>query len=325
MFLKLIIRRVITLVPLLGAVAIGSFLLVRLAPGDYFSEISANPHISRETLSGLRELYGLDRPWHNQFISWLAGMFTGNFGYSIAYNRSAGSLIGERITNTVFLSISSLVLTIIVSLPMGLFAARRKGGWFDRILLLLSTMTLSTPSLLLALLALVFAARSGWFPVGGVSSTNMSALSTGAAIADYLHHLILPASVLSLRLIPDFYRQIRSSLLEAYSNDFIIVARAKGLPESTILIRHALRNSIGPTITMMGNSLGTLLSGAFIVEVVMSWPGLGELTVNSLLSRDPYLLTSCLVFAAILLASGNLITDILLIAADPRLRRANQL
>jgi peptide/nickel transport system permease protein len=320
----MILQRSMALIPLLLAVALGSFLLVRLAPGDFLAEMSLNPQISAETLARLRAQYALDQPWYSQFGKWLIGIVRGDFGYSFAYNCPADSLIYERLANTLSLALSGLALTLLVAMPFGLLAAKYRSGALDRILAFLSTLCLSSPSFLLALLGIVFAARTGWFPIGSVRSLNFERLSTIGRLTDFLHHLILPSTVLALRLVPGFFRQLRASLIETLSQDYILTARAKGLPERTVFLKHAFGNAINPLISMLGNSLGSLLSGAFIVEVIMSWPGLGSLTVSSLLSRDHYVLVACLVFAALLLAAGNLLADILLALADPRIRQSKQ-
>ena len=310
------------------AVALGSFFLVRLAPGDFLAEMSLNPQVSPETLARLREQYALDQPWYAQFGKWLTGAVRGDFGYSFACHCPASSLIYERLRNTLALALAGLALTLLVALPLGLLAAKphNKAGasLLDRLLQFLSALSLSTPSFLLALLGIVFAARTGWFPIGGVHSLDYEGLSAAGRTTDFLHHLILPATVLALRFIPGFFRQLRASLIEALSQDYILPARAKGLSDRAVLLRHAFRNSINPLISMLGNSLGSLLSGAFIVEVIMSWPGLGSLTVSSLLSRDLYVLVACLVFSALLLALGNLLADILLALTDPRIRHPRQ-
>ncbi len=323
--LKLIRQRFISLLPLLLAVALGSFLLVRLAPGDFLTEMSLNPQVSAETLARLREQYALDQPWYAQFGKWLAGIVRGDFGYSFAYSCPASGLVYERLLNTALLATTGLVLTLSLALPLGLLAANQRGKAIDRALVFLSALGLSTPSFLLALLAVVFAARSGWFPIGGVRSLDSEQLSATGRLADFAHHLILPATVLAIRQFPGFFRQLRAELLEILTQDYVLAARAKGLPERTIFIKHAFRNAINPLITMLGNSIGSLLSGAFIVEAIMSWPGLGSLTVSSLLSRDLFVLVACLIFAALLLALGNLLADVLLALADPRIRQTKRL
>jgi peptide/nickel transport system permease protein len=321
---KLILHRIAVLVPLLLAVALSAFLLVRLAPGDFVAELSLNPQVSAQTLERLREQYGLNQPWYRQFGSWLGGVVRGDWGYSLSCHCPASQLLTERLANTVWLALSGLGLTLALAVPLGLLAAQqqaaRRGGWFNRALAVLSALCQATPAFLLALLAMVLAARSGWFPLGGVQSLAAGQFSAAGRWLDFAHHLILPASVLALRQAPGFFRQVRVSVLETLGQDFILTARAKGLSEGSIVLKHALRYALPPTLAMLGNSLGSLLSGAFIVEAVMSWPGLGSLTVNALLSRDLPLLVACLVCAALVLALGNLVADVLLVWADPRVR-----
>jgi peptide/nickel transport system permease protein len=321
---KIILLRLMATLPLLLAVAFVSFGLVRLAPGDFLSELSAQPNISAETLARWREHYALDAPWYAQFGRWLMNVLRGDFGYSFACHCAAGPLVAQRLAATATLAVAALVLTLICALPLGWLAARRQ-GWFgptlDRLSSVLATGLLATPSFLLAVLALVFAAKTGWFPLGGAQSFDSSRFSSIARVGDFLHHLFLPASVLALRLAPAYFRQWRASLLETITQDFTLTARAKGLPESRVWLKHAGANALNPLLTMLGHSLGSLLSGAFIVEAVMSWPGLGSLTVSSLLSRDLNVMVACMICAALLLALGNLLADLLLWWTDPRLRQ----
>lgn len=321
MLLKMIAWRLLSLIPLLLAVSLLTFLLIRLAPGDFLSELEANPQVSAETVAGLRQRYGLDQPWFAQFGGWLWRIVRGDFGYSFACQCPVSSLVAGRVFNTVTLAVSSLSLALIVALPLGALAAHRRSPRLDQVLSFFTTLSLSLPSFLLALVAVLFAARTGWFPIGGVQSLDHERLSAVGRLADYLHHLILPATVLALRQIPGYLRQMRASALEALAQEYILAARARGVSERAILFKHACRNAINPIISMLGNSIGSLLSGAFIIEAVMSWPGLGSLAVNSLLSRDLYVLMACLIYAAVLLALGNLLADLSLAAADPRIRR----
>lgn len=320
---KLIARRAIGIIPLLLAVALGSFLLARIAPGDFLSDLGANPQLSGETIATLRRQYGLDRPWYVQFFYWLVGVMRGDFGYSFACNCPVSSLLMERVINTATLAAAGLLIALVAALPLGILASGIRSRRVDHTLSLLSSLSLALPSFLLALLALLMAARTGWFPIGGVHSLDSEKFSARQQLADFLHHLILPAAVLAIRQMPGYLRQLRAGLADSLLQDYIVVARAKGLPESHVLFKHAFRNALNPIITMLGNSIGSLLSGAFIVEAIMSWPGLGSLAVNALLSRDLNVLVACLLFAAVLLALGNLLADLLLLAADPRLRRSN--
>ncbi|MEP7269931.1 MAG: ABC transporter permease [Acidobacteriota bacterium] len=318
--IKLVVRRFLGMIPLLFAVALCTFFLVRLAPGDYFSELSLNPQISPETLNSLRQQYGLDRPWYAQFAAWFWRVLHGDLGYSISYHGPVASLLGERLFNTVLLAVSALSLALLVSFPLGLFAVAARSRWVDRVLALLTSLFLSLPTFLWALLALLFAAKSGLFPIGSATSIDHDSLSWSGRVGDVIHHLVLPASVLAVRQVPGYLRQLSGSLREILGEEYIVAARAKGLAERAILLKHALRNALNPIVTMFGQSLGSLLSGAFVVEAIMSWPGIGNLAVSALLARDLDVVVACVLYAALLLAAGNLLADILLGIVDPRIR-----
>jgi peptide/nickel transport system permease protein len=323
MMTRLIIRRMLAIIPLLFAVALGSFLLTRTIPGDFLSELNSNLQLSDEALARLRLEYGLDRPWYSQFFIWLTNALRGDLGLSFACACPVSGLIAESVMNTVTLAFSGLAIALMVALPLGVAASGLRSSLLDRTLSVFTSFLLSLPSFLLALLAIVMAAKTGWFPIGGVRSLEYDEFSAARKLADFMHHLMLPATVLALRQMPAYLRQMRAGMDESLAQDFIVTARAKGLSPSRVLLKHALKNAVNPIITMLGASLGSLLSGAFIVEAIMSWPGLGRLAVDSLLGRDLNVLLACLILAALLLALGNLLADILLAAADPRIRRSN--
>ncbi|MBI1766278.1 MAG: ABC transporter permease [Acidobacteria bacterium] len=320
--IKLIAKRLLLLLPLLLAVACGAFVLVRLAPGDFLTELRENPQISAETLATLRQQHGLDQPLPTQFGKWLWRAAQGDLGYSLIYYAPVSTLIRERLFNTIWLAGASLALAWLAALPLGVFVASGRAPWLDHGLASLSALLLAAPSFLLALLFLLFAARTNWFPLGGVVATDSENLAWPQRWADFAWHLALPALVLALRQFPHYFQQVRASVRECLTQDYIVTARAKGLSEGAILFKHALKPAANALITQAGNSLGALLSGAFIVEAVLSWPGLGGLTVNALLSRDVFVLLACLLWAALLLALGNLLADVLLLLVDPRLRRS---
>jgi peptide/nickel transport system permease protein len=323
--LKIIVWRLLALIPLLFVVALGSFFLIRLAPGDFLTELGDQQQITPETLSAFRQQYGLDQSWLSQFTGWLWRVLQGDFGYSFACNCPVSSLLAERLLNSVLLALAGLLLSVAIAIPLAVVATGFRARFLNRVLTLFSAIGISTPSFLLALLAALLAAKTGWFPIGGIRSLDYESYSTAQKIADFLHHLILPATVLAVRQIPSYFQQLRTSLSETLSQDYILTARAKGLPRRTILFKHALRNAVNPILSMLGNSAGALLSGAFVVEAVLSWPGIGSLAVSSLLSRDLYALLACLIYAAALLAVSNLLADLSLAVADPRIRRSQRI
>jgi len=308
------------MIPLLLGVSLLTFLLMSLAPGNYFTALQQNPQISHETIVRLEAQFHLDKPWYVQYCFWLKNVFAGNFGYSMAYKIPATSLIFSRLWNTFALSLVAMLIAWAVAIPFGVFAAVRRDSWIDRGSSLIAFVGLSISEIVLALLALWFAAATGWFPIGGAQSPVHDLMSPGQQLWDYIYHLILPAVVLAASDIAGIMRQMRSNLLDTLRAEYVTAARARGLGEGWVVYKHALRNAINPLLTMFGYSLAALLSGAFIVENIMAWPGLGRLTMEAFFAKDSYLVVDCVVMATALLVIGNFIADLLLAWSDPRIR-----
>ncbi|MGD1086635.1 MAG: ABC transporter permease [Verrucomicrobiota bacterium] len=315
-----VLRRLLHMIPLLLAVSLLTFLLMALAPGDYFTTLSQNPQISPETIARLKAQFHLDRPWPVQYVYWLKSVLHGDFGYSMAYKIPATSLIMSRLWNTFLLSLVAMIITWTLAVPLGVWAAVKKDTWVDHACSLVSFVGLSISDILLSLLALWFAAATGWFPVGGAESALHDFMSPGRQFWDHAHHLILPALVLAASGVAGIMRQMRSNLLDTLSAEYVTAARARGLGEGWVIYKHALRNAINPLLTIFGYSLAGLLSGAFIVENIMAWPGLGRLTIEAFFAKDSYLVVDCVVLATALLVVGNFIADLLLAWNDPRIR-----
>ncbi len=307
------------MIPLLLGVSLLTFLLMSLAPGNYFTALKQNPQVSPETIARLQAQFHLDKPWYVQYFYWLENIFRGNFGYSMAYKISATSLIFSRLWNTFTLSLLAMVIAWAVAIPLGISAAVKRDTWVDRGSSLIAFVGLSISEIVLALLALWFAAATGWFPIGGAPGPSFG-LSAMQQFGDYLYHLILPALVLAASDIAGIMRQMRSNLLDTLRAEYITAARARGLGEGWVIYKHALRNAINPLLTIFGFSLASLLSGAFIVENIMAWPGLGRLTMEAFFAKDSYLVVDCVVMATALLVIGNFIADLLLAWSDPRIR-----
>jgi len=308
------------MIPLLIGITFFSFLIISLAPGDYLTAMSQNPQVTAETIEGLRAKFGLDMPWYIQYFKWLWNAMRLDFGYSFANQVPVFSLISERMLNTLLLAFSAALFAWGLSIPLGIISAVRQNTWIDRSASFVSFIGLSIPEVFFALIMVLFASKTGWFPVGGMKSIDFEFLSYPAQILDLMHHLILPTIVLGSISMAGRMRQMRGNLLDTLQQDYIQTARAKGLNERTVIYKHALRNAINPLITLFGFTLARLLSGAFLVEVVMSWPGLGRLTLDALFSRDLYLVMGSLLMASVLLILGNLAADIMLAMADPRIR-----
>lgn len=318
--LSFLIRRLLHTIPILLGVSLITFLLMSLTPGDYYTQLSQNPQITPQRLAELRAKQHLDKPWYVRYAFWLADAAHGDLGYSIAYKVSVSRLIVDRLWNTFLLSAGALVLAWSVAVPLGIWAAVKKDSWADRLCSMIAFLGLSIPDILLALLALMFAAATGWLPVGGAQSPTYDLMTTGQQILDRCRHLILPVIVLAAGDLAGIMRQMRSNFLDTIRAEFVTTARAKGLSNTSIIFQHTLRNAINPLLTLFGYSLAGLLSGAFIVENIMAWPGLGRLTMEALFARDYPLVVASVVMAAGLLVAGNFIADLLLAWSDPRIR-----
>ena len=314
-----ILKRLIHMIPLLIGITFFSFLIISLAPGDYLTEMSQNPQVTKETIESMRVNFGLDRPWYIQYAKWLWNAFHFDFGYSFANQVPVFSLIGQRMFNTLILALSAALFAWGLSIPLGIISAVKQNTWVDRSSSFVSFIGLSIPEVFFALIMVLFAARTGWFPVGGMKSIDFEYLSYHEQIIDVMHHLILPTIVLGSISMAGRMRQMRANLLDTLLQDYVQTARAKGLSERTVIYKHALINAINPLITLFGFTLARLLSGAFLVEIVMSWPGLGRLTLDALFNRDLYLVMGSLLMASVLLIMGNLVADILLAISDPRI------
>ena len=308
------------MIPLLLGVSLLTFYLMTLAPGGYLDSLAQNPQISAETIAKLKAAYHLDQPWYVQYAHWLKNAAQLNFGYSVQYKIPATDLIGARLWNTFLLSFCALIVAWLIAVPLGIVAAVKRDSLVDRSASTVAFVGLSVPEILSALLALMFAAWTGWFPVGGSQSSLHDLMSPAEQFWDRARHLVLPVLVLASVEMAAIMRQMRSNLLDTLHADYVTAARARGVSDFLAVVKHALRNAINPLLTMFGYSLARLLSGAFIVENVMAWPGLGRLTMEAFFAKDYYLVVTTVVMATGLLVIGNFIADILLAWSDPRIR-----
>ena len=321
--LKLIVQRVLQSIPLLLAVSLVTFFLLFHSPGDFLSALAFDPKISREFLEGERVRLGLDQPWYVVWWRWVSGVVcNGNLGHSFTYKMPVTDLIGARLYNTFLLALCSSLVAWLLGVPLGMIAAVKQNGWVDRMASAVAFLGLSVPAVLLALLAVYMAAVTGWFPTGGMTSAQHYQLTdTWSRMQDIIMHLFLPSLVLGVGGLAIYTRQMRSNLLETLRSDYMRTALAKGLSFSAAVRRHAFRNAINPMITLFGFAFSDLLSGAFLVENVMDWPGLGRTTIEAYTSKDMFVVAASVMLAATMLIIGNLIADILLGLNDPRIRR----
>jgi peptide/nickel transport system permease protein len=310
--LKLILSRALQGVVVLLVVSALTFALLAAAGGDALGELAGERGASEATLQELRRVYGLDEPLAARYAQWLSNLARGRMGESFYYHAPVASIIWPRLLRTLALAAAALALALSFSLALGALAARRRGGAWDRASELIILLTASTPRIVLALIALAIVARTSWFPVGGAG---------GETLADFsLLRLLPPAIVLALPLVALFLAQAREGLSAALAQDFVQVARAKGLPERAVIMRHALRDALNPLITLFGYASGSVVSGSVIVETVLGWSGLGALSVNAVRHRDVPLLMGVVIVTATAVLAGNLLADILLRLNDPRLR-----
>jgi peptide/nickel transport system permease protein len=318
--LRFLLRRLVQTIPLLLGITFISFMVMQLAPGDYLTQMAMNPQVNPETVDRLRTNFGLDKPWVVQYFLWLKNALTGDFGYSFTYKMPVFALIGQYLLNTLLLAVSSLIFGWVVAVPLGVYAAVHKNGVIDRMASFIAFAGISAPGFFVALLALLLAQQTGWFPVGGMQSPDHSNLTPLGKALDIAYHLILPTLVLGTRQVASVMRQVRGNLLDVLGENYILAARARGLKENVTIWKHGVRNAMNPLITLFGFELAGLLSGAALVENVMSWPGLGRLLLGAVLSQDLFVAMGSFAMGALLLIVGNLVADILLAVTDPRIR-----
>jgi peptide/nickel transport system permease protein len=311
--LNFLARRLLSTLPVLAVVAVLVFLMLRLTPGDP-AAVLAGDAASTEQIAMIRSSLGLDRSIPVQFGIWLSHLLSGDLGQSYYYKTAVTTLIGQRLEPTVSLAVVTITLAVLVAVPLGVLAAWRFGGWLDRLLMGFSVLGFSVPVFVLAyLLIWLVSIKLGWLPVQGYKR-----LADG--VGPWLYHLILPCITLSVIYIALIARVTRASVLETLGEDYIRTARAKGLPERTVLLRHALANAAVPIATVIGIGIALLIGGVVVTESVYAIPGLGRLTVDAVLARDfPTIQGVSLLFSVVYVVV-NLLVDLSYVFFDPRIR-----
>lgn len=315
-----IARRLLAVPPLLLAVSFITFALLHAAPGDYVTRLAENPEVSQEVLDQIRRAYGLDGGFFERYGRWLLNAVQGEFGYSFSKEIGVFTLIGERMGNTLLLSGTTLFVAWGLALPLGVVAAVRQGTWVDRLVSFISFFGLSIPRVFFALLMLMFAVTTDWFPSGGIrDQVNWDTFTPWQRFVDVAHHLVLPVVVLATTEVAHYMRQMRAEMLETLGKDFVRTARAKGLNTHQVVWKHAFWNAVNPLVTLFGYSISSLFTGSFLVEIVFSWPGMARLTVDAVFAQDEPLVMASVMMATLMLVFGNLIADLLLGRIDPRI------
>ena len=312
-------HRLLHSVLLLAALSVFTFGIAQLAPGTFLDEMRMNPQFSTQTIDSLRVQYGLDQSLPVRYVRWLSSVLKGEFGYSLAYNVPVNELLWTRMRNTLVLGATAMLLGWAVALPLGIWIAFRSGSWVDRGSSMASTLLLATPELALGMLFLLVVTRWGILPAGGMMSIHVEQ-NRWVAIADIIRHLVLPTVVLALVAIPVLLRHVRAAMLEALSSPFIQAVKGHGIGNGRLLFRHALPVAANPLISLFGLSLAGLVSGSFLVEVIIGWPGLGPLFINAIFARDLHIVVAVVMLFSVVLVAASLASDLLLYAVDPRVR-----
>jgi peptide/nickel transport system permease protein len=306
---------------LLAGVSVLSFAMLQLAPGDFFDEMRLDPQISPETVAGLRAHFGLDRSMPVRYLRWLQSAAHGDFGYSFAYNSPVAPLLMTRAENTAILAGLATAVAWLIAVVVGVWSAVRAGHWDDRFCTGIMSITLALPDVVVALVLLLFAVRAGGLPVGGMVSADFDEFGAMKKAIDIGAHMALPLLALLAGLLPVLVRHVRSAVLGALSAPCVRAARAHGIAPARILFRHVMPLAANPLISLFGVSLATLLSVSLLIEIIMSWPGLGPFFLEAILARDVYVVIGTVLLSTLFLVCGNLIADALLYVADPRIRR----
>ncbi len=312
-------RRLIFAALLVLVVSSGALLLTRLAPGDFASELFG-AGATAQSIAADRARYGLDQPLISQYATWLGRAVRLDFGMSLLYRQPVGALVRQRAANTALLAVVALVVATFVGLPLGVVSGARRRGVLPAAIRGASLVLLSLPSMLMALLFVLVAARTGWFPIGGMTSIDAGDAGWIAWSRDLLWHLPIPTLALALPIAAALERLQAQAMAETLGEPFVLAACARGIPWGRLVWRDALRVAIRPVASIYGLVLAGLLSGSFVVEIVTSWPGLGKLMYDALKARDLYLVAGCAAAGAIFLAAGSVVSDLAVAMADPRMR-----
>jgi peptide/nickel transport system permease protein len=313
-----IIKRSLQALPLLFIISVMSFTMLKLAPIDPLAHLRANPAISYQAIKAEEERLGLNKPAPIQYFIWLTNLLRGDLGVSVSGSPVIILLI-QRAGNTLMLSFFSILFTWLIALPAGIIAAVHRGQWLDKFFSLITAVGMSMPTFFLALLLLMLALGTKVLPIGGLTSPDFFEMNPLEQAIDLAHHLIIPVCVLTFVSLASIQRQIRANLLDVLKAEYILTARAKGLPENKVIYFHALRNAINPLITLLGFEFASLLSGAALTEMVLAYPGLGRLTLEAVLTKDINLVMASLMLSSVMLILGNLLADVLLKLVDPRI------
>lgn len=323
--LKYIFKRILNLIPVVFIISIVIFGTVKSMPGDPVTAyLGAGSRATEEQKNQIREQLGLNKSLPEQYVIWITNMVKGDLGTSIKFKDPVSDIIGSYVWATFLLNFVSLIVGIALSIPIGIKQAVKKFSKFDNFWTVFSLLGVSVPTFFFALILIFYIAiPSGVIPVSGMRDATLSMFGYSSIfqeIGDVAKHMILPVIVLAFGNFATFSRYVRSAMIDVINQDYVRTARAKGLKEKVVIYRHAFKNALIPLVTLLGLYIPTLFSGAMILETVFAWPGLGKILIDSITAQDQSIITACLMFSAILMLLGNLLSDVLYSVVDPRVK-----
>ena len=316
---KTILRRVLLMLPQIFILSVLAFLIAKMMPGDPFTGL-ITPETDPNTIEALRVKAGFYDPLPVQYWNWISKAFRGDFGQSYTYKYEVTKLIGQRIGNTVWLSLLTLILTYLIALPLGMIAGRFQNSWADKAIVVYTFITYSIPVFVFALILLwLFGYTLGWFPTRGSVDSDVVAGTMGYYVNKF-HHMILPAFTMAILSTTGTIQYLRTGVIDAKSQDYVRTARAKGVPENVVFNRHIFRNSILPIAAFLGYEFTGLIGGSVFIENIFSYPGMGNLFVTSITGRDYSVILALLLLFGTATLLGTLLSDIIMSIVDPRVR-----
>lgn len=316
---KTILRRFLVMLPQLVILSLLVFLMAQAMPGDPFTGL-ITPDMDPATIERLREQAGLNEPWYIQYFNWVTNALQGDFGRSYTYKIPVSEIIGQRVGNTIWLSIVSLILTYVIALPLGMYAGKRNGSWGDKAISFYNYVSYAIPTFVLGLLLLyLFGFKLDLFPTRGTVQTGLSP-GTLEYFGSRLYHLMLPALTYALLATTSTIQYLRTGVIDAKQEDYVKTARSKGVPENKVYNKHIFRNSILPIASFLGYDITGLIGGSIFIERIFSFPGMGNLFIDSLMARDYSVITALILLFGFTALLGTLLSDIIMSIVDPRIR-----
>lgn len=316
---KTILRRILVMIPQILILSLLVFLMAQIMPGDPFTGL-ITPDMDPATIEKLREAAGLNNPWYVQYWDWITNAIQGDFGKSYTYKIPVSELIDQRVGNTIWLSIVSLIFTYLIALPLGMYAGRRNGSWGDKAISFYNYVSFAIPTFVFALLLIwIFGFTLGWFPTRGTVGSGLEK-GTLEYIWSRFYHLILPALSYALLATTSTIQYLRTGVIDAKQEDYVKTARAKGVPEKVVYNKHIFRNSILPIASFLGYDITGLIGGSIFIERIFSFPGMGRLFIDSLGARDYSVITALILLFGLTALFGTLLSDIIMSIVDPRIR-----